>query len=192
MSCSAYVDTRAEGFRNQGGPGNRQMAALWSEDGYLLELRAAVPAADHEGAVHEMLQGIPTPPGFSQALIPNEGLTTDRYQVGTAVTGTVSCLWLRQWGLARRTGNRALAAEAEQAMATSRHWPILREMAKDGAYPEAVWELAAAMPKGYWVWAGHKRRLLPRAEGLGCARWGIPALPWKQRLQRERWHDQRP
>jgi hypothetical protein len=28
--------------------------------------------------------------------------------------------------------------------------------------------------------------LLPRAEGLGCARWGLPVLPWKQRRQSER------
>ncbi len=216
LGATAQVDTRAEGFRNQGGPGNRQMTALWSEGGYLLEMRAAVPdlpafeerldwltrvdantwldampakvvkAADHEGAVREMLKGIPTPPGFSPALVPNEGLTTDRYQVGAAVTGTVSCLWLRQWGQARRTGDRASATEAVTAMATSRHWPILREMNKDGDYPEVVWEIAAAMPRGYWVWAGHKRRLLPHAEGLGCARLGIPLLPRKQKLQRER------
>ena len=59
------------------------------------------------------------------------------------MTGTVSCLWFRQWGEARRTGDRAAAAEAEKAMATSKHWPILREMAKEGAYPETVWELAS-------------------------------------------------
>ena len=71
-------------------------------------------------------------------------------------------------------------------MATSRHWSILREMDTDGDYPEVVWEIAAAMPRGYWEWAGHRRRLLPHAEGLGCARLGIPVLPRKQRLQRER------
>ena len=216
QETTAQVDARAEFFVNQGGPGNRQMTALWSEGGYLLELRAAVPnlaafrerldwlvhvgaedwldampekvvkAADHDAAVREMLRGIPTPSGFDPATIPNEGLTTNRYQVGAAVTGTVSCLWLRQWGLARRTGDRAMAAEAEAAMATSRHWSILREMDTDGDYPEVVWEIAAAMPRGYWEWAGHRRRLLPHAEGLGCARLGIPVLPRKQRLQRER------
>ena len=71
-------------------------------------------------------------------------------------------------------------------MATARHWPILHEMAKDGAYPDVVWELAAAMPSGVCHYYTHTWRLLPRAEGLGCARWGIPVLPWKQKLQRER------
>lgn len=216
LDTTAEVDTRAEGFRNQGGPGNRQMTAYWSEDGYLLEMRAAVPdqaafeerldwltrvdlqtwleampakvvkAADHEAAVREMLKGIPVPSTFSTSRIPDEGLTTNRYQVGAKVTGTVSCLWFRQWGEARRSGDRAARLEAERAMATSKRWPILREMAKDGAYPDAVWELAAAMPSGVWHWATHTWRLLPHAEGLGCARLGLPLLPRKQQLQRER------
>jgi hypothetical protein len=216
LDTTADVDTRAEFFVNQGGPGNRQMTALWAEDGYVLELKAAVPdlaafeerldwltrvdsqtwldampakvvkAADHDAAVREMLKGIPVPKGFTPAQIPDEGLTTDRYQVGASVTGIVSCLWFRQWGEARRAGDRAAAVEAEKAMATSRHWSILREMAKDGAYQQTVWKLAAEMPSGYREYAGHKWPLLPQAEALGCARWGIPVLPRKQRLQRER------
>jgi hypothetical protein len=211
---TAYITTKTEKKRiDWGGPGDRQMVAIWHEGGYTLELRAwvsnlaafeerlgwlsrvdsetwldampakVVKAADHDAAVREMLKGIPVPSTFKPSRIPDEGLTTNRYQVGASVTGTVSCLWFRQWGEARRSGNRASAAEAEKAMATAKHWPILHEMAKDGAYPETVWRLAVAMPSGEWRrgW-----RLLPHAEGLGCARWGIPVLPWKQRLQRER------
>ncbi len=223
LDTTALVNTRAEtafiGTKTGkkriewGGPGDRQMAAIWHEGGYTLELRAwvsdlsafeerlgwlrrvdsetwldampakVVKAADHDAAVREMLKGIPLPSGFKPSRIPDEGLTTNRYQVGASVTGIVSCLWFRQWGEARRDGDGRGAAEAEKAMATAKSWPILQEMAKDGAYPETVWQLAAAMPSGEWRrgW-----RLLPHAEGLGCARWGIPVLPWKQRLQRER------
>ncbi|HEU5254269.1 MAG TPA: hypothetical protein VFU16_13190 [Solirubrobacterales bacterium] len=212
LETTAQVDTRAEFFVNLGGPGDRQMTALWSEGGYVLEMKAAVPdlgafeerldwltkvdsqtwldampaqvvkAADHDAAVREMLKGIPLPATFEASLIPDEGLTTNRYQVAGAVTGIVSCLWFRQWGEARRSGDRAAEAEAEKAMATSRRWPILREMARDGGDPP-VWELAAAMPsgKGKRGW-----RLLPQAEALGCARYGIPVLPWKQKRQDER------
>ena len=216
LGTTATVDTRAEFYVNQGGPGNRQMIALWAEDGYTLRLNAAVPdlgafeerlgwltkvdsqtwldampakvvkAADHDATVREMLKGIPTPTTFKPSRVRDEGLTTNRYQVGAAVTGTVACLWFRQWGQARRTGDRAAALEAEKAMATSRRWAILREMDEDGDYPEVIWELAAAMPRGYWEWAGRKQRLLPKAEGLGCAHQGIPVLPWKQRRQNER------
>ena len=216
LGTTAFVDTRDEVFVNQGGPGDRQMVAFWSEDGYLLELRAAVPdlaafeerlgwltrvdsqtwldampakvvkAADHGAAVQEMLKGIPVPSTFKPSRVPDTGLTTDRYQVGAAVTGTVSCLWFLQWAKARRTGDRAAELEAEKAMASSKHWRILREMAKEGAYPETIWELAAEMPSGYREYAGHKWRLLPQAESLGCARRGLPLLPRKQKLQRER------
>jgi len=216
LGTTAAVDTRAEFFVNQGGPGDRQMTAIWAEDGYVLELRAAVPdlaafeerlgwlnrvdsrtwldampakvvkAADHDAAVREMLKGIPVPASFKAARVPDEGLTTNRYQVGAAVTGNVTCLWFRQWDQARRAGDARGVAEAERAMATARGWPILHEMAPDGAYPQLIWELAAAMPSGEWRWRGHSRRLLPHAEGLGCARQGIPLLPWKQQRQRER------
>jgi hypothetical protein len=215
LKTTAYVDTRDEFYVNQGGPGNRQMIALWSEDGYVLELRAAVPdlaafeerlgwlakvdlrtwleampakvvkAADHDAAVREMLKGIPLPKTFTPSRVPDEGLTTDRYQVGAQVTGTISCLWFRQWGEALRSGDTAAASEAERAMATSKHWPILREMAPEGAYPEVLWELAREMPSGVWKWDGKTHPLLPKAEGLGCARFGLPVLPRKQKLQRE-------
>jgi hypothetical protein len=216
LETTADVDTRAEFFVNLGGPGDRRMTALWSEGGNVLELTAFVPdlaafeerldwltrvdsqtwldamppnvvkAADHDAAVREMLRGIPVPDGFKPSQIPDEGLTTNRDQVAGSVTGIVSCLWFRQWGEARRTGDGAAEAEAEKAMATSKHWPILREMAKDGGYSPLVWQLAAAMPSGMWTRGPHRWRLLPHAEGLGCARWGMPVLPWKQRLQRER------
>jgi hypothetical protein len=216
LGTSPFVDTRTEVFENQGGPGDREMLALWGEGGFLLELRAAVPdqagmeerlgwvtkvdsqawldampakvvkAADHEAVVAAMLKGIPLPKTFSPARIPNEELTTDRYQVGAKVTGTVACLWLRQWGEATRTGDTAAAEEAVKAMATARHWPILQEMNSTGDYPEVLWEDAAAMPRGYYVWNGHHRDLLAHAEGLGCARLGLPLTPEKMKIQRER------
>jgi hypothetical protein len=43
LGNTAAVDTRAEFYVNQGGPGNRRMVAFWSEDGYVLQLTAAVP-----------------------------------------------------------------------------------------------------------------------------------------------------
>ncbi|HTT94354.1 MAG TPA: hypothetical protein VMF55_06755 [Solirubrobacterales bacterium] len=216
LGTTAFVDTRPEIFLNQGGPGDREMLALWSEDDYLLEMHAAVPdlagmeerlgwltkvdsqtwldampakvvkAADHEAVVAEMLKGIPLPKTFAPSRVPNEGLTTDRYQVGAKVTGTVACLWLRQWGAATRSGDTAAAEEAVRAMATARHWPILRKMDADGDYPEVLWEDAAAMPQGYFDWNGHHRDLLAHAESLGCARLGLPLMPEKMRRQRER------
>lgn len=199
-----------------GKPGDRQMAAVWTEGGYVLELRAAVPdlaafeerlgwlakvdsqawleampptvvkAADHEAAVREMLQGVRLPSSFSPSQIPDEGLTTDRSQVAGTVVDTVSCLWFRQWGEARRAGNRPAELEAERAMATALQWPVMRQMKREGGYPETLLKLIKSMPSGVWQFGPHRWRLLPKAEGLGCARLGLPLLPHKQKLQRER------
>ena len=216
LNTTAYVDTRDEFYVNQGGPGNRQMIALWSQGADVFELRAAVPdlsafeerlgwltkvdpqiwleampakvvaPVDYAATVREVLKGIPVPKSFAPARVPDEELVTDRYQVGARTAGTVSCLWLRQWGAARRSGDSASEAEAVKAMATSRHWPILRWMTKEGEYSEVVWQIARWMPKGYFEWYGHKRKLLAQAEGLGCANYGLPLLPRKMKIQRER------
>jgi hypothetical protein len=216
LGTTAFVDTHAEVFVNQGGPGDREMIALWSEDGYLLELQAAVPslaafeerlgwltkvdqetwleampakvvkASQHDAVVREVLRGIPTPKTFTPARVPDEGLNTDRYQVGAQATGTVACLWFRQWGEGVRTGDEAAVEEAVKAMSTAKHWPILREMTKEGDWSYVLWEDAKWMPKGYFEYAGHKRDLLAHAEGLGCARKGIPLTPKKMAIARER------
>jgi len=216
LDTTAYVDTRDEFYSNQGGPGNRQMIALWSEGGDVFELRAAVPdlpafeerlgwltkvdpqsfleampakvvaPADYDRTVLDVLRGIPTPKTFSPSRVPDEELVTDRYQVGAKTAGTVTCLWLRQWGAARREGDTAAEREATKAMATSHHWPILKEMTKEGAYSQVLWETVKWMPKGYFEWDGHKRDLLAQAEGLGCAHDGVPLLPKKMKAQRER------
>jgi hypothetical protein len=216
LGTTAFVDTRAEIFLNQGGPGDREMIAIWSEGGDLLELQAAVPdpaafeerlswvtkvdsqtwleampakvvkAADFEGTARAMLEGVALPKTFALSRIPNEGLTTSREQVEGKVMNTVACLWLRQWGDATRTGDAAAQAEAEKAMASSRHWPILVQQSKEprAAVP-MIWQIAEEMPQGYWDFRGHHRDLLAHAEGLGCARLGLPLKPEKQRRQRE-------
>jgi hypothetical protein len=146
-----------------------------------------VKAADHDATVRAMLRGIPLPHDFRPSLVPDAGLTTNRDQVAGAVTTTVSCLWFRQWGAARASGESEAKAEAEQAMATYRRWPILRQERKEsGEYPETIVKLVASMPSGVWQFGPHRYRLLPKAEGLGCARLGIPVLPRKRKRQRER------
>ncbi len=213
---TAQVDERAEFFANLGGPGDREMKAFWHEGAETVELEAAVPdlagfeerlawvtkvdeatwlaampktvviPAEFDKAVGEALVGVPTPKTFNRSRVPDEGLTTARYQVGARTTAAVSCLWFRQWGAAQRSGDTAAASEAEKAMATSKHWAVLHEMAQEGAFPETIWTLAEEMPSGVWEWDGKTHPLLPKAEALGCARLGIPLLPSKIKRQHER------
>jgi hypothetical protein len=216
LGTTAHLDERDEPFVNQGGPGDRQMTAYWSEDGDLLEMRAAVPdlsafedrlgwltkvdsqtwiaampqmvvhAAELDGTVRHMLEGIPVPRTFSISRIPDDGLRSNQELLSTSVAGTVACLWFRQWGQARRSSDAASESEAVMAMATAPHWRIMRELPPSNGWAPLLFELAAAMPKGYTDRNGYEEDLLGRAESLGCAHFGLPVLPEKMKRQRER------
>jgi hypothetical protein len=216
VGTTAIVDTRAERFAGHAKPGDREMAAFWSEGGDVIELRAAVPdlaameerldwvtkvdsqtwleampakvvkAANFEGGVKEILVGIPLPKSFAISRVPNEGLTTSRAGVALEATSTVACLWLRQWGEARRSGDEGAEAEATKALGGSGNWPIFRELGSEKPYAaREIEEVAEAMRRGYWIYRGHPQNLLKHAESLGCARLGLPLLGEKQQRQRE-------
>jgi hypothetical protein len=186
-----------------GSPGDRDITSLWIEGGRVLEFRSSVPdmatfkrrlaslgkvdtttwldampasvvkSADQPKAIREILSGIDLPPGFTAADVPDEGLTTDHYQLGALVVSSVACTWFARWATARLEGNDAGVKESVEAMAAAKSWPILREMSKEGAYPQVVESLAAAMPSGH-VW--HQRPLKVDVESaLLCGRrFGIP------------------
>lgn len=200
-TTAPVLGTTAQVFEYEGGgAGNRDMVALWSEDGRVLEFSAAAPdvgafaerlaalapvdtdawlealpasvvkAADRAATVDEMLKGIPLPAGFDAASIPDAGLDNDRYQLGAAVAGTVACSWFAQWGEDRVSGDSQGAQEATAAMATAEQWPVLRAMSAEGAYTRVVLELAAAMPSGRWEGGS---LLAEAGSALGCSDRGV-------------------
>lgn len=150
-----------------------QLAALKQVDAdqWLTALPASsIPTADRSLAVDEMLKGIPLPPGFDSSEIKGAELTKDSYQLGAAVTGTVACTWIDLWSDGRAGGSKKDVRAAIDAMATAGSWPILREMTREGDYPEVVEEFAVAMKKGNW----YGRPLEGDAdEALGCDALGI-------------------
>jgi hypothetical protein len=111
------------------------------------------------------------PPGFDAASITGAGLTSDRYQLGATVAGTVACTWFKLWSDARRSGDAAGVQRAIDALATAKDWPILQEMSNSGAYPQILEMLAAAMPSGL-----RSGRPLEGDvnSGLGCPALGVP------------------
>jgi hypothetical protein len=184
-----------------GRPGHQEITALWRYDGRVLEFGAGaadVPAfkalltalrrvdadawltampdsvvktSDRSTAVAAMLRGVTVPPGFDPSTIKGATLTKDRYQLGAAVTGTVACSWFKRWSQARRSGDAAGQREAISAMRTAKDWPILKEMAKSGAYPDVLLDFVTAMPSGRWF----GRPLEGDVEsGLGCSDLGVP------------------
>jgi hypothetical protein len=189
-----------------GTPGHRDITALFKYDGRVLEFRAgaadvdafkvllasltrvntdawlsAMPASvvktsDRPSAITDMLKGVTVPPGFDASDIKGQDLTKDRYQLGAAVTGTVACQWIKLWSDARQAGDTAKVNEAIAAMRTAKDWPILHEMAKEGAYPEVLLDYVKAMPSGRW----YGRHLEGDVNsGLGCAELGVQLPKFK-------------
>lgn len=108
--------------------------------------------------IQAMLNGVPTPPGFDDGTIPTQ--LTDRYDFGVGVTGTVACAWIERWQQSTQAGHDAAASAAVTALQSSKHWPILLEMDKQGDYPQVLWQTADAVQAGNTP-EGYK-------SGLGC------------------------
>lgn len=81
-----------------------------------------------DATVKRMLRGVPLPPDFDESTLPNGRLITDRYRLGTAVTGAVTCGWLEDWVAAARSDDFTAAREAVDGLGGARHWPVLLSM----------------------------------------------------------------
>lgn len=118
-----------------------------------------VTGAERDDAIAQALTGIPLPDALDRDSI--ESTEADPYHLGADVAGTVTCAWIAQYEAATETGDVAAAQEAQDALRTSRDWPVLRRMDREGDYPEVVWEISADIVRG----------VLPPEydEGLGCS-----------------------
>jgi len=96
-----------------------------------------------DATIERMLRGVPLPPNFDPGTLPNPSLVTDRYRLGTAVTGAVSCGWLEDWVAAARGDDFTAAREAVAGLGSARHWPVLLSMAR-----EKGWKGAQLPPHG--------------------------------------------
>lgn len=117
-----------------------------------------VTAPERDDAVQRDLAGVPLPEGFGADDV--ESTESDPYHLGADVSGAVTCAWIEQFVKARADGDTRAAQEAQDALSTSRDWPVLRRMNPEGDYPEVVWEISAEIGKGK-VPAEYE-------QGLGC------------------------
>lgn len=125
----------------------------------------AVPPAERPAVVDEMLSDVPVHPDVDVARLKQSRTVSDRHQLGARVTAAVACAWIEQWV----EGDVSDRREAVDAMATARRWSILREMERDGAWSEAVWEYADAMAGDGRVAGGSPMTLGESyRNGLGC------------------------
>jgi len=108
---------------------------------------ASVPdtvVTDRPAAVTEYLADIPLPAGFDATAL-QSGPEVDRYFVGADVVAAVTCAWIEQWVAAKADQDQAGIDQAVDAMATSREWDILNEMATQGDFSVVVFEYADAI-----------------------------------------------
>lgn len=124
-------------------------------DDWLSAMPASVIAAAGQPAViAALLDGVPIPDGMDVAGLADAALVTDRYQLVTRVAGAVACAWLDRWFEATEAGDRRAAKFAADALATSRHWPMLAEIRAAGFFSDEVWAWADAVNGGPGIATG--------------------------------------
>lgn len=117
-----------------------------------------VTGAERDDAIGRALTGVPLPAGLDADDI--ESTEADPYQLGAEVAAAVVCAWIERFAQARADGDAGAAQQAQAALATSRGWPVLRAMDKEGDYPEVVWEISDEVGRG--------RVPDEYEQGLGC------------------------
>jgi hypothetical protein len=199
-TTARVLGATAQVFQYSGTHGYLAVTALWRYDGQVMEFGAPVSSmamfkaelgalrradadtwlqalppsvvttAARSATIRGMLVSIPLPPGFQLSQIRGRALLKDRYQLGTAVTGTVACTWFADWSRARARRDMRAVKQAIDAMATAPRWPALREMRRQGAWSNVLIGYAKAMRTGRMY--GYPLPYLVNA-GLGCPQLGV-------------------
>ncbi len=104
---------------------------------------------DRAGVVERMLGDVPLPPGFDLAALQGADAVLNHYQLAAKVAGEVSCGWVESWLAATEAGDGARAQQAVEAMATSRHWPMMPTLIKGGGWSGNVWRAAREIETGH-------------------------------------------
>lgn len=102
-----------------------------------------VRPADRPLAVDGVLAGLPVPEGLDRAGLAMSGIVGEPHDVEGDVTNALVCAWIQQWVDGAEAGDAAAVADAVDAMASSRQWPVL--VANDGTRAHYIWQVADAM-----------------------------------------------
>ena len=104
--------------------------------------------------VSELLVDVPLPPNVDVADLGTVESSESRFQFIAAISGSVVCGWLDFWFDAEAAGDLAAMSGAATALATSRSWPMLLEIADQGGWSQVVWEWADAVNGGPGIASG--------------------------------------
>lgn len=142
---------------------------------------AALPArtvtpAQRPGAVAQILAGVPLPDGFDTASLGASPVYSDRYQLVAYVISAAVCGWLDVWFTAKDNNESIGEHAAAEALATSREWPALVEIAPEGGFADVMWEHADAVNGDGMLPSGTRLDRL-YAANTGCNRFWTDSLP---------------
>ena len=97
---------------------------------------------------------MPIPTNVDVDALRNADTSESRYQLIAAVSGVIVCGWLDLRFDAETAGDQAAMDEAATALASSRQWPGLLEIAHQGGWSDEVWQWADAVNGGQGVARG--------------------------------------
>jgi hypothetical protein len=108
-----------------------------------------VRPGSREAVAAERLGGAPLPPGFDLDALGGITSASSRAQFDVDLVQSVACGWIDEYLAATEAGDTDRARAATAALATSRDWPVLRELDRQGqSWAQAVWDAADAMAAG--------------------------------------------
>lgn len=99
--------------------------------------------------IERMLRGVPLPPGFDLASLEGGNWVANHYQLAVKVAGAVSCGWVETWLAASKAGDESGARGAVEAMATSRHWPMMPTLIRGGGWSANVRHATREIERGH-------------------------------------------
>ena len=148
-------------FRSVGqfdSPAELTAKATWRSE---LSGHAILPS-ERPTQVADILSDIPLPTDFDTAHLTDSGIAKVRYQLVAEVTSAVWCAWVQKWDAALTAGDTAVAADAAAAIASSKTWHSLTEIANQGGWSEVMWRNAQRVADGDRTVAAEA------ASGEGC------------------------
>ena len=122
----------------------------------------AILPSERPTQVADILSDIPLPTDFDTAHLTDSGIAKVRYQLVAEVTSAVWCAWVQKWDAALTAGDTAVAADAAAAIASSKTWHSLTEIANQGGWSEVMWRNAQRVADGDRTVAAEA------ASGEGC------------------------
>ena len=128
-------------------------------------------SGDRAADVDALLIGVPVPTNVDADALRDSDSFESRYQFIAAVSGSVACGWLDLWFDAETAGDQAGMGGAATALASSRSWAMLLEIADQGGWSQAVWGWADAVNGGPGIASGAGPQPPTRdaaRSGLGC------------------------